>query len=728
MTLALDVDQDGGKLFLASGVPFAHEDDEGNMLRALRRIADLELPLSLQIGVNRGHVFAAEVGSPLRAAYSAMGDTTNTAARLMAKAPVGSIYAHPSVLDESLTVFEVEPSPPLTMKGKKAPVVAYIIGKQTGTRRREGLQVHDFVGRNEELQTLCKAIAEATNGTGSVVNISSPLGMGKTRLLEEALSRSGEECLLSLRGEPAVARGPYTLFREPLRQLFGLSDQTGVNAANTLQSLIERVAPDALPFASLIGDVVGVPLPATPEVEALDSKFRSERAGDAIVTVISGLFPGPRIFTVDDGQWCDESSVAILTAVASACSDHPWLLVNVRRDEDGGFVPESPAAQIELGAMSPEDLRQLIEIATEAAPLRPHELNLIVSRAEGNPLFAFELLRAARDAGSFKAVPESLESAMAGQIDALDSHARRVLRYASVLGRSFSRSLLEEALRAEGHEVDETVFELLAEFLEDDGDGQLRFRNEIIYETAYEAVSYQRRRRLHGQIAMTMERIAEKPEAIAGILAQHFARAELPEEAFQYARLAAEQAQSRYANAEATEYFQLALANMGDESTSDRSTRLELLTSLGQVEERAGMLEDSLETYRRALKLAGDNPVLRAELLGERAAAKERMRSFRGAVGDLRKGLSLLRELTTEEAAARRARLETSLAWIVYGQGKFKKALTQARKAEQLARNADQRRHLGSTLVIQDLSLLMLEGPHSGERLQEALAIFGRVG
>ena len=53
------------------------------------RWLDVGTPLPVQIGVNRGHVFAAEVGADERAAYSAMGDTTNTAARIMSKAPVG---------------------------------------------------------------------------------------------------------------------------------------------------------------------------------------------------------------------------------------------------------------------------------------------------------------------------------------------------------------------------------------------------------------------------------------------------------------------------------------------------------------------------------------------------------------------------------------------------------------------------------------------------------------
>ena len=87
--LATDLDTDGGKFFLGAGVPSTREDDEGRMLRALRRIADADLSMPLQLGVNRGHVFAAEVGVDGRAAYSAMGDTTNTAARITSTAPAG---------------------------------------------------------------------------------------------------------------------------------------------------------------------------------------------------------------------------------------------------------------------------------------------------------------------------------------------------------------------------------------------------------------------------------------------------------------------------------------------------------------------------------------------------------------------------------------------------------------------------------------------------------------
>ncbi len=149
--LATDIDSNGGKFFLGSGVPVASEDDEGRMLRALRRIADAGLPLPLQLGVNRGHVFAAEVGIDERAAYSAMGDTTNTAARIMSTAPLGAIHAHPTVLEQSHTRFAVTPAGPFAMKGKSVPLAVYAVGEEIGTRESVATGRLPMLGRDEEL-------------------------------------------------------------------------------------------------------------------------------------------------------------------------------------------------------------------------------------------------------------------------------------------------------------------------------------------------------------------------------------------------------------------------------------------------------------------------------------------------------------------------------------------------------------------------------------------------
>ncbi|HEY5873920.1 MAG TPA: adenylate/guanylate cyclase domain-containing protein, partial [Ilumatobacteraceae bacterium] len=161
--LCVDCDVGAGKIFCSAGVPVASEDDEGRMLRAARSIVDAGPPLPLQIGINRGHVFAAEVGTPRRAAYSAMGDTTNTAARICGKAPPGSIYVHPSVLEHARTRHESVTVGPFLFKGKAQPQMLYEVGDEIG-RRDDRVDDTPFVGRSEIVARLRDECLRAVTG------------------------------------------------------------------------------------------------------------------------------------------------------------------------------------------------------------------------------------------------------------------------------------------------------------------------------------------------------------------------------------------------------------------------------------------------------------------------------------------------------------------------------------------------------------------------------------
>ena len=147
-------------------MPANSEDDEGSMLRAMRQIATTPLPLDLSFGVNRGHVFVAELGNHSRAAYSAMGDTTNTAARIMSKAPTGSVYAHPLVLDHSRTLFETRAVGPFAMKGKAEPMMLYDVGSEIGVRTDDRSDALALVGRDERTDGVQRLPRSPRRGSG----------------------------------------------------------------------------------------------------------------------------------------------------------------------------------------------------------------------------------------------------------------------------------------------------------------------------------------------------------------------------------------------------------------------------------------------------------------------------------------------------------------------------------------------------------------------------------
>jgi class 3 adenylate cyclase/tetratricopeptide (TPR) repeat protein len=725
--LAIDIDRDGGKLFLGSGVPHGHEDDEGVMLRSLRQIADARLPLPLQIGVNRGHVFAAEVGSPARAAYSAMGDTTNTAARICSKTPIGAIYAHPSVLDQSLTLYATRPAEALTLKGKKAPLVVYEVGDEVGQRRREGLTVETFIGRASELQIVRDAIADLASGRGSVVQLVGEVGIGKSRLLNEAVAGVDTNSLLSLRAEPYGANSPYRMFRDPLRALLGVARGDPVTMRNALTLNAAQADPTLVPYLALISEIVKIPIEPSAEVLEIDPRFRPERAADVLIRLLETTRQGTLVIVVDDAHWCDEASIHLLGRLANACADRPWLLLAARRDVEGGFVPDAPL-EVRLGPMDAATVRALVIAATEAAPLRPHELETIVARASGNPLFASEIVRAVREVGSLDAVPQSLEAALAAHVDALDPAARRILRCAAVLGRSFSRNALAETLQDSGIGFDASTLAKLENFLDADGSERLRFRSGLVRDTTYEGVAYRIRTRLHSAAGAALERLAEDPHTIADSLALHFSRAGDYDRAWRYARIAADRARHAYANADAARLYEMALDAARRTPGADPHACIQVWTDLGVVRELNGMFEASLEAYRRGLKLVHDDPVARADLLNSCATAKERAGAFGSALRDLTIGRRLVDGLDSVAATRTRARLTAGTALVRFAQDHSRRAFEQAHQAIEEARSSGERTALAAALEVLELSRIGLEGPGDGRYLREALAIREELG
>lgn len=725
--LSVDLDSDGGKLFLCSGVPRAREDDEGCMLRALRRIADADLPLPLQFGVNRGHVFAAEVGTAQRAAYSAMGDTTNTAARICAVAPPGAIYTHPSVLDHSLTLFATEPAGSFTLRGKKTPQILYTVGRELGMRAEEHGAELALVGRGEELEILQRVVEHATAGVGGVVTIVGAMGLGKTRLLRESTSDLEPASLIWLRAEPYGASSAYVVFRDLIRSLLGVVPGSMARMREALEKGVARQASGLLPWLALLGDVAQVDVEPSPEVRALEPRFRPDRVADTLIQLLAAAHPGPLCLVLDDAQWADEASVHLLARIARECGPRPWLLLVARRDGEGGFTPGG-GQTLQLEPLSPDASEALVASATEAAPLRRHEIEVVLKRAGGNPLFVEEIVRAAREAGSVDLVPDSLEAVMAAQVDGLDPEARRVLRYASALGNSFRSSILAELLRVDGHEPGPAVFARTESFLETDGEGRLRFRHVLIRDTLYEGLAHRLRRRLHRAAGEVIERLADDLAAHVDTLAFHFSLAGDAERTWRYARLAADRARRAFANPEAAHLYRLALGSARRLPEVTDGDQVEVWIALGEVCELAGMFDASLDAYRQASRLVQDDPVARAQLLWRRAGSRERAGAFSSALRELTSASRLVDPLESPAALKLRARIVCSAATVRLGQERPRDALRLALQAGALARRSDERIALALALEFENEARLLLGGGAEVDGLREALAIVEELG
>ena len=178
-----DIAPSGGKVMLMGGAPRSTGKDEERMLRAMRAVLDVNSPLPLRIGVNRGRIFVGDFGPPYRRTYSVKGDAVNLAARLMAKAEPGQLLTTDDVLERSRTRFDTVALEPFQAKGKAEPVQAYVVGSSLGLKERSASA--PLVGREHELSVLVEALDSARHYEGKIVELVAEPGMGKSRLIEE---------------------------------------------------------------------------------------------------------------------------------------------------------------------------------------------------------------------------------------------------------------------------------------------------------------------------------------------------------------------------------------------------------------------------------------------------------------------------------------------------------------------------------------------------------------
>jgi class 3 adenylate cyclase/predicted ATPase len=696
--LASDIDANGGKIILTTGVPATQEDDEGRMLRCARAVIDGPRPLPIRVGVNRGHVFAGDIGTRYRRTFTVMGDTVNLAARLMAAASAGEIYATASVLDHARTQFATEMLEPFSVKGKSEPVQAYRVDEAMGSKA-DAYGVLSFLGRDKELATLAHALDEARTGRGSCVLIEAERGTGKTRLLTEFADTLDPDHVLWLHGEPQSTAIPYRPLRAALRSVLGVDAVDREEAGVQLLESIARFDESLLPFAPLLAPIVDGDVAPTAATEAIADEFLRQRIADVVIGALEGACQGPLVIMAEDAYWFDDTTSEICARIAAAATSHPWLLcVTQRPDAEAGFDPTSPDVRIPLAPLTDDVARQLVSEATETAPLRPHECDQMVVRAGGNPFFLEGLLRIIRSA-DIESLPDTLDAVAMREIDALPPTPRRILRLASVLGRSFDRNLLEQLLEAESvDEGGDSLQGLGTLLLADPEDGQIRFRHAVLQEAAYHSLPFRQRLTLHRTVGETIERDAGASEDAAPMLSLHFLTAQDWGRTWQYAQKAARHARQSHAFSEAAVHLERAVAaarRLGDVADADL---VGVYAELGRTFEILGEYERADDAYRRAGLAAGPDLLergriaycrayLRSEYLGRPSAALRMLRTARANLRDVDGPAAGLHALLLAEEADVRQR-----------QGRTAEAIACGRQAVREAELADDKRALARAL------------------------------
>ena len=491
--LATDVDGDGGKFLLTAGAPSVRGHEEKRMLATVRRIVEADLAIPVRVGVNRGPVFAGDVGPHYRRTYTVMGDTVNLAARLMAAAAPGRVVATSNVLDLAVG-FASAPLPPMRVKGKRAPVQAYEVGAAHASTSSDHADIAElpFVGREAELAQLETFLADARAGEGVSVRIAGPAGIGKSRLLGELRARAPEMRSVRATCEAYELATPYATVARLVREALPLpNDASAERVADALRAAVAAHAPDLEPYLPLVGSVLDVDIPDTPETATLAPQYRATRVADTTASLLAAALRGPTLVVIDDSEWIDEASREVVEKLGALATEARIVLVCIARDDT---LADDDA--LVVGPLATEEVETALRQATEGAPLRPHELAALTARADGNPLFLTELWRAATDGEDTDALPDSIEALITAQLDRLKPSLRTVLGYAAILGRGFDRTELHELL-GDDVNLDADVWGALAEFVDLEAGTRARFRHGLMRDAAYGKLPFRRRRELH---------------------------------------------------------------------------------------------------------------------------------------------------------------------------------------------------------------------------------------
>ncbi len=624
------------------GAPLTHEDHVRRALLAALAIqrtlseggeaADPDrAELAVRIGIHTGPVVFGPITEKLPMEYTVIGDTANVAARLEQTAEPGTILVSETTHRLAEGYARVEPVGPLILKGKPEPISAYrLLGvshRRSGLRESTPARMAAFVNRENELAILNNFLRQVENGHGQAVGLVGEPGIGKSRVLSEFRRQVTDGRVTWVEGR-CLSYGtaiPYLLILDLLRSNCGIleTDTSDIVAERVCAALREvGMDPDedGLVLFHLLGikDVTASPVLSNPE--AVKSKaFETFRQ-----LAVKGSQQRPLILVLEDLHWVDRISEEFLGFLAENVRDVRVLLLGTYRP---GYRPpwiDKPyAGQTPLQPLSRDHSIQMVRSVLRAEHLIDLVTQEIVAKADGNPLFLEQLaLHAgeARDLRTDLMVPDTIHDVVMARIDRLPDESKRLLQTAAVIGREFSLRLLSVVLMSsgslEGQLRELCGLEFLYERAETDGTIFV-FRHALTQETAYGSLLERHRRAYHGAVGHALEELHQnRTDEVAELLALHFGRSNEADKSIDYAILAAEKSQRRWANNEALTYFNDALHRLDllPDTEANRLRRIDAVIKQVEAKFALGLQAEHLTALEniRSIVEAADDPRRRA--------------------------------------------------------------------------------------------------------------------
>jgi class 3 adenylate cyclase/tetratricopeptide (TPR) repeat protein len=554
----------GDGLLAVFGHPKAHENDVRRAVTAALEITRVVARLSEQAERRFGVAVTARVGVHRGLVYldtaqdDVYGFAANLAARIATLAEPGSVAVSDAVATLVADGFELVARPAAAVKGVDG-LVSYhqVLAERAQAPAVEKLPL---IGRNRERAWLEQSWQQAQDGglTCPGVAFRGEPGIGKTRLAHAAAELVEESggTVIELRGSPLHTGAGLHPVRRLLERRCGISRLTdGAERLRLLETELRTCALDPTTTVPLLAPVLGIGPEHGYQPAAVEGRTLYELIGATVQRyVLACLGDQAGLVIAEDAHWFDPSTVEVLNSLLTAANGRLLLVLTGR---DGSWLRSDwPVTLFELTPFTDEESDALIDALHPT--VTDAQRAAVRSRCDGVPFYIEHVVARLEAAGDERRVPEALYEPLFARL-----HTRAgvvpVVEAAAVIGRSGDVALLRSVVGADA-DVDGVVADLVrTRVLERSGADGWRFRHELLRELAVELAPPSLRRDLHARVARVLADAASGVEPEWRVIAGHYERAQLFDEAVTAYQKASVDARRRGAAQEARAYLTNAL-------------------------------------------------------------------------------------------------------------------------------------------------------------------------
>jgi tetratricopeptide (TPR) repeat protein len=565
-----------------------------------------------------------------------------------------------------------------------------------------------LVGRDEQLSQLNSKLQQVTSGSGGFVLISGEAGIGKTRLateFERGAVAQGYKVLFG--GCLPSAHIPYLVFLDALNDLFKKASEKKAGWSR-LSVAAKKAAPELLEAIPIFGATIkaSAELFGQYREEGVAKEVSKEHVLFRTLELLrSESAKHPLVVHLDDLQWADSMSIAMLHFLARNCRDLRVMLLGTYRSEEilnkeGGIHPflesirmmkrEGLVEELSLKPLGEKEVNQVVS-GMMAGPVQEAVLERIFKESGGSPLFAVETVHLLVDSGALvlkdgrycivgplgKAIPSSVKEVILRRIERMSKEDRKTLDYASVIGLSFDSAILAEALRKDHLLLLESLEHLESDHkLVQETESGYMFTHEKVRKFTYDGLSNLRKKEVHRMVGQILEKRLPN-DLLYPELAVHFYSAKEGERAMKYSFLAGQFCLGKHAPNEAALFYKRVL-ELGTSVPGFEQYRLPAIEGLGDAGREGGMTPKERYSYYEQFLTLNEDRKAKARVLVKSAECWDQF-----GLGDVDMGMAFLNEAEScpEIEPLDLAMSELSKASFLYNDKRFDESLKPLAKA-----------------------------------------------